>query len=241
MTIPVLSIILAACAVAPPGASPHPAGADTVVLFPQADALQEWSDDVGLSSPAHVVASGRHLMVLDGATAGVWQLDRSSGEPTRFGGAGQGPGEVRMLGRAVVTGDTLWISDVGNARVSAWHDAEVVGEWRMEGLSANGEFLVLDDIGLLYPQPATSSELIDIPGEWGPALGREQTGGSPLPLDLLAWDGSRIAVFENSAARLVTYDPSLGSARDYLPFTSITPDGDCFIAGHPLGVSRWCP
>lgn len=29
--------------------------------------------------------------------------------------------------------------------------------------------------------------------------------------------------------------------RDYLPFTSITPDGDCFIAGHPLGVSRWCP
>ncbi len=294
---------------------------DTIVVFPKADGLQDWSDAQGLSSPAQAVAAERVLVVLDQATSTVWVLDRGSGEASHFGRRGEGPGEFRGLGRAMVYGDTIWVSGVGNSRISVWHDSELVAEQRMDRPSAHGEFLVVDDLGVLTPEPQTSPELLRLPAESNRVPPREQMGETPFPLDLLAYDGSRIAVFENSAARLVAFDPSspapsagearipeaiveeiddrirtfqadrgggtpaqygrdlqsmgedawlltlvrpteacvIGmvlspdrdpvhiavpcdeSTRDHFPFTSITPDGDCFVAGHALGVSRWCP
>lgn len=100
------------------GASAGPVRADTLVP----------SGDPRLAHPSDVaVGPDGSLFLTDQGTNQVVVLSPAGAEQQRIGREGAGPGELRQPRSLTILGDSLWLADVGNDRISVYSTSGAYG------------------------------------------------------------------------------------------------------------------
>ncbi len=125
-----------------------------------------------------VDTAGR-LYALDPRNFHVVVLDANHEHHLTLSREGAGPGEMRFPVAASVDGDTLYVADMGNARVDRWTlDGQHVGVVRSDGFGGTGPFSLSGKGWLATGTLGTDSALVELYNAAGQASGKTRPTGS---------------------------------------------------------------